>query len=418
MAQVLIVGGGFAGINAAKVLASHSDLDIVLLDRRNHHLFQPLLYQVATAGLSPGEIATPIRTILAPYKNIKVFLSEAKTMDLSQHIVHTDMGEFSYDYLILACGSQHSYFGHEEWEPYAPGLKTIEQATEIRRRILTAFEMAERETDPEKTKRLLTFVIIGGGPTGVELAGTLGEISRFTLSKDFRKIDPRHTRILLIEAGPRILPSFDERLSHQAMLDLENLGVTVWTQTRVTKVSAEGVTLNSEAVSSATVLWAAGVQPSPLNATLGVPLDRVGRVIVGPDLSVPGHPKVFVIGDQACVTENSHPLPGLAPVAMQEGRAVAKTILADLRNEKRRPFHYVDKGQMATIGRRKAVAQFRSFRISGLLAWYAWLMVHVYYLVGFRNRIIVLFSWFWSYITFKRGAQLITNKEWRSFPRP
>ncbi len=417
--KVVVIGGGFAGLNTAKKLAQKSkDLDITILDRHNYHLFQPLLYQVAMAGLSPGEIAVPIRTVLAKYKNVRSILAEAKTIDLQKRQVVTDFGPVDYDYLVMACGAQHSYFGHEEWEPFAPGLKTLEQATEVRRRVLLAFEMAERESDPQKMRELLTFVIVGGGPTGVELAGALGEITRYTLSRDFRHIDPARTRVILIEAGGRILPSFDPELSQRATRDLENLGVTIWTNTRVTEIVPDGVTLGNEKIRSATVLWAAGVKPSPLNAALGVPLDRAGRVIIGPDLSIPGHPEVFVIGDQACFMQDGKPLPGLAPVAMQQGRAAARAILADVKGQARSQFKYTDKGQMATIGRSKAVAESGKLRFGGTMAWLAWLLVHIYYLVGFKNRMIVLIQWFWAYATFRRGAQLIVNKEWRSFETP
>lgn len=415
--RVVIVGGGFAGMNAAKRLArKNSKIEIILLDRHNYHLFQPLLYQVATAGLNPGEIAVPLRTEFSKFRNVNVLLAEVTGVDLANRRVFSDAGEFTYDYLILACGAQHSYFGNEGWEVFAPGLKTLEQATEIRRRVLLAFELAEREPDPGKAHKLLTFAIVGGGPTGVELAGALGEITRFTLSRDYRHIKPRETRIILIEAGPRILPSFSEKLSQRAQQDLEDLGVTIWINSRVTQISNDGITLaGSEFLNAGTVIWAAGVLPSSLNQNLGVSLDRVGRVIVEPDLSVPGYPEAFVIGDQACAQENGRMLPGLAPVAMQEGRAVADSILRDLSGRPRQPFHLTDKGQMATIGRSRAVAETGGFEFSGLLAWLTWLTVHIYYLVGFKNRLLVLIQWFWSYVTFRRGAQLIVNKEWRSF---
>ena len=413
--KVVIVGGGFGGINASKKLGGVDGVDVTLIDRRNYHLFQPLLYQVAMAGLNPGEIATPIRSIFTASKNVRALMGEVRGVDLPQKIVSTDFGPVPYDYLILACGAQHSYFGHEEWEPFAPGLKTLEQATEIRRRVLTAFELAERANDPELERQLLTFVVVGGGPTGVELAGTLGEISRFALSSDFRHIDPTKTRVILIEAGSRILATFDEALSRRATRDLENLGVTIWTGLRVTNISPDGVTLGEEKVRAATVLWAAGVKPSPLNATLGSPLDKSGRVIVNPDLSLPGHPNVFVIGDQACFMERNYALPGLAPVAMQQGRHVARNVMADVAGRPRKEFHYFDKGQMATIGRGRAVAQTRKLRFGGLMAWLAWLVVHIFYLIGFRNRMLVLMEWAWAYLTYRRGAQLITHREWRSF---
>ncbi len=415
--RVIIVGGGFGGLNTAKKLAAAGDaLEIVLLDRHNYHLFQPLLYQVAMAGLSPGEIASPVRSLLSSYKNVQCLMADVQTVQLNENKMITDIGEFSYNYLVLACGAHHSYFGHEEWEPFAPGLKTLEQATEVRRRVLLAFERAESERDSAVIKSLLTFVVVGGGPTGVELAGALGEISRYALSRDFRHIDPRRTRILLIEAGPRILPSFDERLSQRATRDLEKLGVTVWTSTSVTHIDRKGVKLGNEWVEAATILWAAGVKPSPLNAKLGVPLERSGRVPVQQDLSLKGHPQVFVIGDQAYFEQNGKSLPGLAPVAMQQGQSVANNILRGLKSKPREAFKYIDKGQMATIGRRLAIVQAGKLRLTGRLAWYAWLLVHIYYLVGFHNRIFVLIQWAWSYFTFRRGAQLIVNKEWRSFP--
>jgi len=421
--HVVIIGGGFAGLTCARRLAQlthrHRDikLRITIVDRHNYHLFQPLLYQVAMAGLSPGEIAMPIRTVLSRFRNVQSLLGRVQEIDLRRKIVRTEFTDLTYDYLVLACGAQHSYFGHEEWEPFAPGLKTLEQATEVRRRVLLAFELAERETNPQKIRQLLTFVVVGAGATGVELAGSLGEISRFTLSRDFRTIDPRQTRIILIEAGPRILANFDASLSQQAQRDLEELGVTVWTNTRVTQISPEGVRLGNETVESKTVLWAAGVMPSDLNAKLGLELDRQGRIIVEPDLSVAGYREVFILGDQAhfAHTDDHQPLPGLAPVAMQQGRRAAENVFADLANRQRQHFVYNDKGQMATIGRRRAIAQMGRLRFSGILAWYAWLLVHIFYLIGFRNRILVLIQWAWSYFTFRRGAQLILNRDWRSF---
>jgi NADH dehydrogenase len=414
MKRVVIVGGGFAGLNAAKALGRAGELEVTLVDRRNHHLFQALLYQVAMAGLSPADIAQPIRSILARYRNTRVLQGEVAQVDLAGRKLLTDIGELPYDYLILCCGARHSYFGHDEWEEFAPGLKTLEQATEIRRRVLTAFEIAERVADPDVRKKYLTFVIVGGGPTGVELAGAIGEMSRFTLARDFRSIDSKLTRVILIEAGPRILPMFVEELSSRAMRDLESLGVQVWTNSLVTKVDAEGVEVGHERLRAGTVLWAAGVAAEGIGRKLGVPCDRQGRVIVEPDLSLPGHPDVFVAGDLAHFAhQTGQPLPGLAPVAIQQGRAIAANILRELRGQPREQFRYFDKGQMATIGRSRAIAQVRRFKLKGFLAWLAWLVVHIYYLTGFRNRLLVVLQWAWSFLTFRRGARLIVNKEWR-----
>ncbi|MBC7385154.1 MAG: NAD(P)/FAD-dependent oxidoreductase [Cryobacterium sp.] len=417
--KVVIVGAGFGGLTAAKKLAGDDRLEVTVLDRRNYHLFQPLLYQVATAGLSPAEIAVPIRGILSDNENTEVVLGEVDRIDVKNRTVGSGTREWKYDYLLLACGARHSYFGKDEWEENAPGLKTLEQATEIRRRILTAFELAERETDTNRQKAHQTFVIVGGGPTGVELAGAIAEISRHTFEKDFRHIDPSRTRVILIEAGTRVLAQFDESLSKRAARDLETMGVQIWTSSRVTGVSREGVQLGDESVAASTVLWAAGVLPSPTGNLLGTSLDRTGRVNVGPDLSIEGHPEIFVIGDQSAVTgENGKPLPGLAPVAMQQGRYVAKIIRAEAKtNEKSRlPFYYHDKGQMATIGRKHAVLQYGKIKFGGFFAWMAWLFVHIFYLIGFKNRIFVLWDWAWSYLTFNRGARLITQKEWRENP--
>lgn len=419
--RVVIVGGGFAGLNAAKKLGRHGRdrVEVVLVDRRNHHLFQPLLYQVAMAGLSPADIAAPIRSLLRRYRNARVLQGEVRSVDLEGRKIAGNFGELAYDYLILAAGAQHAYFGHEEWEPYAPGLKTVEQATEIRRRVLTAFEKAEAlRDDNRERKRLLTFVIVGGGPTGVELAGAIGEMSRTTLARDFRNINPAHTRVMLIEAGPRILASFDESLSGKAMRDLEGMGVQVWTDSLVTKVDARGVEVGGERIEAGTVLWAAGVQAAALAATMPVQRDRQGRIHVGEDLSLPGHPEVFVAGDLAHgVDEQGRPYPGLAPVAMQQGRWLGEAILRDIAGQPRGRFHYFDKGQMATIGRRRAVVQTKSLRFDGFFAWWTWLLVHIYYLTGFRNRVLVLIQWAWSYLTFARGARLIVDKQWRLYGR-
>lgn len=416
--KVIIVGGGFAGLKAARALGNKKDIHVTLLDRRNYHLFQPLLYQVATAGLSPAEISGPIRGILSEYQNISVLLENVTHVDLQNKKLQTQDRTLDYDNLILACGAKHSYFAHPEWEENAPGLKTLEQATEIRRRLLIAFELAEKETEPEKQKQHLTFVIVGAGPTGVELAGAIAEISRHTLMQDFRNIDPSRTRVLLLEAGPRILASFDASLSRTAARDLEDLGVQIWTNTRVTGVKSDSVVLGDEVIKASTILWAAGVQPSSLNKTLNVPLDRSGRVIIEKDLSLKDHPEVFVLGDQACFTlDNGTTLPGLASVALQQGEHAARSILNDAKQTPRTNFKYFDKGQMATIGRRKAIAQINKIKVSGFLAWVMWLFIHIYYLIGFKNKLFVIWQWTYAYFTFKRGARLIVDKEWRSQPK-
>lgn len=415
MKRIVIVGAGFAGLNAARQLRRLRDADVTVIDRENHHLFQPLLYQVAMAALSPAEIAAPIRSLLAG-GNARIIQARAERVDLVASEVVTDAGNYPYDYLLLACGAQHAYFGHEEWEPHAPGLKTLPQATEIRRRVLEAFEAAEREASPEIRRRHLTFVVVGGGPTGVELAGAIGEMSRYTLAKDFRTIDPRQTRVILVEAGPRILPTFDARLAARAMRDLESLGVQVWTSARVTNVTADGVTIGTEHVAASTVLWGAGVRAADIGRTLGVAVDQVGRVPVGDDLSLAGHPNVFVAGDLArCTASDGKPLPGVALVAMQEGIHVARMIRNDLGGKPRSAFHYRDLGQLATIGRSRAICEIFGLKLSGWFAWWVWLLVHIYRLSGFRNRIIVLIQWAWSYMTFSRGARLIVGKEWRAY---
>jgi NADH dehydrogenase len=416
--RVVIVGGGFAGMNAAKIFGRSKAVDVWIVDRRNHHLFQPLLYQVAMAGLSPAEIAVPIRGLLSRFRNVTVIQGEATGVDCNARVVRGDFGELAYDYLLLATGAQHAYFGQERWERFAPGLKTLEQATEIRRRVLTAFELAERERDPELRKAHLTFVIVGGGPTGVELAGAIGEMSRFTLARDFRNIDPKLTRVILIEAGARILPSFEVELASRAVRDLESLGVQVWTNSRVTDIDAEGVQIGAERIRTDTVLWAAGVRASELGALPGAARDAQGRVLVGPDLSVPGRPEVFVLGDLARVEgQGGKPLPGIAPVALQHGRYTARVVLDEIAGAKaRKPFAYFDKGQMATIGRSRAIVQTAGMQLTGWFAWLAWLVVHIYYLSGFENRLLVLIQWAWSYLSFSRGARLIVEKSWRSYP--
>lgn len=407
--RVIIVGGGFGGLTAAQTLAK-VPVSATLLDAKNHHTFQPLLYQVATAGLSPGEIAAPIRWVLRRNRNTEVLLAEVTGFDLERRVVKSGEQEFRYDYLIVAAGARHAYFGHDEWEPYAPGLKTIEDALEIRRRMLLAFEVAERQAATTGKHEVLNFVVVGGGPTGVELAGTLSEIARKALAGDFRAIDPKRTRILLIEGGPRVLPTYPEDLSRSAQEQLEHLGVEVHTSEMVTGVEPRAVTIKDKKIPAAVILWAAGVAASPLGRALGTPVDRAGRVSVLPDLSLPGHPEVFVIGDLAELRDkNGKMLPGVAPVAIQEGKAVARTIARDLKGEPRKEFHYFDKGSLATIGRSAAVAELGRIHISGVIAWLAWLFVHIMYLIGFRNRVLVLIQWAWSYFTYDRGARLITG---------
>ncbi len=417
MKQIVIVGGGFAGINAAKELGKNKDVSVTLIDRRNYHLFQPLLYQVAAAALSPAEIAAPIRSMLAPFSNVRVMHAEVTAVNTSDKTVTTSIGDFSYDYLIMACGAQHAYFGNDTWENYAPGLKTIEQATEIRRRILTAFEKAELAADRQDVKKHLTFIVVGGGPTGVELAGAIGEMSRYTLAKDFHTIDPKLTRIILIEAGSSILNSFDEALASRATRDLEKLGVQVWTSSHVSKIDDDGVEVDNERIQASTVLWAAGVYAAELGNTLDTEQDRRGRVIVEPDLSIKNHPNVFVAGDQANFShQTGDPLPGVAPVALQQGRFIAQNIGRDLKNLPRKTFSYLDKGQMATIGRGRAIVETGKLKFGGFIAWLTWLVIHIYYLTGFRNRMAVMFNWAWSYLTFRRGARLIIDKSWRMYP--
>ena len=436
MKHVVIVGGGFAGLNAAKKLGGLRDVRVTLVDRQNYHLFQPLLYQVAMAGLSPADIATPIRSVLARCRNVSVLQGSVEGVDLQAGTVSADFGRLAFDYLLLCCGSMPSYFGHGDWEEHAPSLKTIPQATEIRRRLLSAFEAAERTDDLETRRQLLTFVVIGGGPTGVELAGAIGEMSRFTLARDFRNIDTRLTRVILIESGPRILSMFSEQQAARAARDLEKLGVQVWPNTLATDIDEHGVQAGPERIASSTVLWAAGVRGVEVavsgsaqgdeldgrheesgvetDRSESVTLDRGGRVVVDEDLSIPGHPNVFVAGDQACFThQTGAPLPGTAPVAIQQGRYVARAICRDLAGKPREPFRFVDRGQMATIGRSRAVAEIGKLRFSGWFAWITWLVVHVYFLVGFRNRLLVVLHWAWSYVTFRRGARLIVEREWR-----
>jgi NADH:quinone reductase (non-electrogenic) len=407
--QVVIVGGGFGGLNVARGLAGQA-VRVTVVDRRNHHLFQPLLYQVATAALSPAEIATPIRSILRRQRNAHVRLDEALGVDLEARRLRLPEGEVAYDFLVLAAGATHSYFAHPEWETLAPGLKTIEDALEIRGRLLLAYERAEKETDAARRQELLTFVIVGAGPTGVEMAGAMSEIARLTLRDDFREIDLERTRIILAEAGPRILPAFDPGLAEKAQKALQRLGVEVLTGTPATEVTAVGVRLADSFIAARTVVWAAGVKASPLAASLGLPLDPAGHVPVQPDLSIPEHPEVFVIGDLALTIQDGKPLPGVAQVAIQQGHFVAQTIMRELGGEPRQKFRYRDPGSLATIGRAAAIADFGWLKLSGLLAWWAWLLVHIFFLIGFQNRLLVITRWAWSYVFHHRGARLITGR--------
>jgi NADH dehydrogenase len=416
--QVVIIGGGFGGLTAARSL-KRAKVSVTLVDRTNHHLFQPLLYQVAMAGLSPADIAAPIRAILRKQKNATVLLAEATNVDFARRIVKLRDGEISYDYLVLATGGRTSYFGHDEWEKFAPGLKDLDDAVEIRRRVLLAFEAAEKERDLERRRKLLTFVVVGGGPTGVELAGAISELARFVLARDFRTINPGAATILLLEGGPRILSGFPSDLSESAVRQLADLGVAVRVNAQVTNITEQGVYLGEELIESATVIWGAGVQATSFTQSLCVPLDRAGRILIEPELTLPGHPEVFAIGDMVNFPhQTGKPLPGVSPVAMQMGACVARNIERALAGKPYEQFHYVDKGSMATIGRSAAIAQLGKLHLSGLMAWLAWLMVHIFFLIGFRNRLVVIFNWAWSYFTYERGARLITGRRLSLLPRP
>ena len=412
MPRVVIIGGGFGGLSAARRLRGAA-VEITILDRRNHHVFQPLLYQVAMAVLSPGDIASPIRWILRHQGNVEVLLGEVDRVDTDRKVVHlADGAEFGYDYLIVAAGATHAYFGHDEWLPYAPGLKTIEDALEMRRRVLIAFERAEREADPARRQALLTFVIVGGGPTGVELAGALAEIARHSLAKDFRHFDPGLSKIILIEGGPDVLPAFPAPLRDAARRDLQRLGVEVRTGTLVTRIGPGFVEAAASRIVAETILWAAGVAASPLGAALGVALDRVGRVLVQPDLTIPGHPDVFVVGDLASLAGPAgRPLPGVAQVAMQMGAHASHNILRAAEGQPLRAFKYRNLGDMATIGRAAAVADLPMIQLKGWIGWLAWLFVHIFNLIGFRNRIVVMVQWAWSYFSYQRAIRLITGSD-------
>jgi NADH:quinone reductase (non-electrogenic) len=419
---VVIIGGGFGGLSAARGLAE-ANVHVTLVDRRNHHLFQPLLYQVATAALNPSDIAAPIRAVVRDQENTDVLLADAVRVDPAARRVVLADGELPYDYLVLATGVTHSYFGHDEWAETAPGLKSIEDALDIRRRMLFAYEAAERETDPERRRAWLTFVVVGAGPTGVEMAGAMAEVAHRTLRRDFRHIDSQQARVLLVEGMDRVLPSFDAALAPKAERQLERLGVETLLNTRVTAIDPDGVTLapkgrDPERVAARTTMWAAGVTANPIARSLGAPLDKAGRVLVEPDLSIPGHPEVYVIGDLASLVERGKPVPGLAPAAIQGGQQTAKNIRRRLAGEPTQPFRYWDKGSLATIGRAAAVGTIDKLKLSGFVAWFIWAFVHLMYLVGFRNRFFVFLSWTWSYITYSRGARLITNLDTATLPAP
>jgi NADH dehydrogenase len=407
---VVILGGGFAGLYAAKRLGD-APVRVTVIDRRNHHLFQPMLYQVATAALDPSDIASPIRSVLRRRKNTEVLLAEASAVDVDRRLVRfSDGGCLGYDYLVVATGAHHSYFGHEEWEPLAPGLKNLEDALEIRRRVLLAFELAERERDTVKRHAYLTFVIVGGGPTGVETAGAVAEIRRYALRRDFRHIDPREATVMLLEGGPRVLPSYPPELGEKAKNDLRRLGVEVRTETLVTDIQPDSVRAAGWTIPTRTVVWAAGNMASPLLKSLDAPLDRVGRVVVEPDCSIPGHPEVFVLGDAAAFEhQEGGTLPGICPVAIQMGEYAARTIAGDRAGRPRRAFKYWDKGQLAVVGRGRAVADIGRFHFGGFIAWLTWIFVHIFFLIGFRNRVLVLIQWAWSYFTYGVGARIITQ---------
>ena len=409
--RVVIIGGGFGGRNAARALRT-APVDVTVIDRTNHHLFQPLLYQVAMAALAPSDIIAPIRWLLRHQPNASVMLAEATSIDINRRIVRLDDGnrEVPYDYLVLAAGSRHAYFGHDDWEPHAPGLKSLADALELRRRFLVAFEQAEWASIAADREALLTFVIVGGGPTGVELAGLIAEIAHRAIRRDFRHIDTRKTRVILIEAGPRLLPAFPEELAARARDDLIELGVEVRLNTMVTGVSADGVRLGDDRIDTRTVLWAAGNVATPLTRSLDAPLDRAGRVRVEGDLSVPSHPEIFVVGDAAVVEQDGRQVPGVAQGAMQMGTTAARNIARDLAGRARRPFHYRNKGDMATIGRRRAIADLGWVRVTGFFAWLLWLFIHILYLAGFRNRLSVLIEWAYAYFTYQRGSRLLTEQ--------
>ena len=408
--HVVIIGGGFGGLSAARALKSAS-VRITLLDRANHHLFQPLLYQVAIAGLSPADIAAPIRSILRKQKNVTVLLEEAVNIQLDKQIIELSEGALSYDYLIIATGGRTSYFGNDAWEKFAPGMKSLDDALEIRQRVLLSFELAEKEDDPVRRQELMTFVVVGGGPTGVELAGAISELARYALTRDFRNINPHDAKVILLEGGPRVLPSFAEDLSASAERQLTQLGVQVRVNALVKNIEEAKVYLDGETINTATIIWGAGIQASTLAHKINTPRDRIGRLILEPDLTLPNHKNVFAIGDTTSFThQTGKPLPGVSPVAMQMGRCAAENILRSMKGESYQSFNYLDKGSMATIGRHAAIAEMGKIHLSGFIAWAAWLFIHLIFLIGFRNRVAALFNWAWSYFTYQRGARLITGK--------
>ena len=417
--RVVIIGGGFGGIAAARALR-RANADVTLIDRTNHFIFQPLLYQVATAALAPSDITAPIRWILRSQRNTEVLLAEAREIDTERRVVRVDddLRELPYDYLIVAPGSRHHYFGHDEWEPYAPGLKAIEDASEIRRRFLLAYEIAEKSEDPQERDEYLTFVIVGGGPTGVELSGAIPFIAKKALVSEFRRVDTRRTKVVLVEAGPRILPSFPEDLAQHAARDLADLGVDVRVNSFVTSVEPDGVRIGKEKIRARTAFWAAGNKASPLAKFLGAPLDNAGRVKVNDDLSVPGHPEICAIGDLATFQQDGRLVPWVCPAANQEGAFAGKSIIRDLRRQPRKKFHYFNKGDLAVIGRSRAIADFGRVKFTGRLAWLLWLFVHIMYLVGFRNRIVVFIEWTYAYFTYQAGVRLITDVERYKPPVP
>ena len=417
--RVIVIGGGFAGFSAVKILGNRKGIDVTLIDRRNYHLFQPLLYQVAMAGLNPSEISVPLRSYFSGYKNVTVLMAEVNQIDLENKKISFDNQWADYDYLLIACGAKHFYYGNEEWEQHAPGLKTIEQATEIRRRILLSFELAEKEKNKKKQERYLTFVVVGGGPTGVEMAGAISEMARKTLYKDYKNANLKKTRVVLVEAGSKILSAFPKNLSDKAKNDLENMGVEVILNQQANSLSKQGLKIGNNFLYSHTIIWAAGIKPSKLTESIHVKKSKDGRIFVNNDLSIPNYPDVFVVGDQTAfaVLKNKEKilLPALAPVAIQQGRFVAKLIKNELKQKKRSNFRYIDKGMTVTIGRSKAIVSSGPLQLTGFIAWLIWVFVHIVYLVRFKNKFFVLLQWVWSYFSFGKGARLIIHKNWKFY---